>query len=299
MKYIAIITAFIVNSNTSAYAQKTGIGTNSPSNMLEVISAVGPSNSASILGTNNGTTGTAIIGSSAASNTSAVTGYSTNGYGVQGYTNNNIGVSGFTSTGIALSAISNSGYALQVSGNLKFAGGNTNPSPGAVLTSDATGNATWKKSNVAFSGLGTLGTSFAAGVFKKVEFLNESYDLQNNLDIYSGSVTATSSVFTAPVSGVYHFSSVIAFTAAASILIRHAQIKLVKNSSALATYIGHPYNYDSSPGVVYLQITGDFHLNANDKVWIEAAQYNPSNAAVGLRTTNSDARFSGHLVTAD
>jgi hypothetical protein len=299
MKYVAIITAFIVNSNTSAFAQKTGIGTNSPSNMLEVISAVGPSSSASILGTNNGTTGTAIIGSSAASNTSAVTGYSTNGYGVQGYTNNNIGVSGLTSTGTALYAVSNSGYALQVSGNLKFAGGNTNPSLGAVLTSDATGNATWKKSNVAFLGLGTLGTSFAAGVFKKVEFVNESYDLQNNLEIYSGSVTATSSVFTAPVSGIYHFSSVIHFSAPNSILIRHAQIKLVKNSSALATHIGHPYNYDSNSGSIYLQITGDFHLNANDKVWIEAAQFYAGNVPVGLNTSNNDARFSGHLVTAD
>jgi hypothetical protein len=297
MKQIAISLAAIVCSTVSTVAQNIGIGTNKPTNMLEVISAVTPSSSASILSTNNGTTGSAIVGSSFATNTRAVIGTSDNGFGVQGYSNNNMAIAGLTTSGIALSASSIIGYALQVSGNLKFAGGNTGPSKDAVLTSDATGNATWKKSNIAFLGVGTLATPFAEGVFKKVEFVNESYDLQNNFEDYNGGITSTSSVFTAPVAGVYHFSSTIRFynsTNSDEYYFEDAQIKLIKNGATLANVINQ-----SKGGAVYLQIVGDFHLDANDKVWIEAAQFNTPNTAEPLNNAAYSARFSGHLVTAD
>ena len=238
MKKIFITLASVISIASSAFSQKVGIGTNSPSNMLEVVSAVSAPAVASTLGTNNGTAGAAIWGSSNAADTKGIIGSSAKGFGVQGYTNNNIGVSGFSLNGTTFYASSNNSYALQVSGNLKFAGGNTNPSQGAVLTSDATGNATWKKSNVAFLGVATTASPFMQGLFKKVEFVNESYDLQNNFEGYNnGTTPATSSMFTAPVAGVYHFSSSLNFSKSPALnnnyYFGYAQIRLVKNTSAM------------------------------------------------------------------
>ena len=304
MKNIIITLATILSITVSAFAQKVGIGTSTPTNTLEVVSAVTPGSGslASIYAINTGTTGNAVWGSSPATNTIGVTGYSINGYGVQGYTGNYIGINGFSLSGTALHAHSDFGYGLIVSGNLKLAGGNTNPSDGAVLTCDPTGNATWKKSNVAFLGTGTTPTPFADGVFKKVEFSTESYDLQNNfLDYNNGITPATSSTFTAPVAGIYHFSSNINFrkTNTTNFYMYYAQIKLVKNGITMAIYNGHPVNSVLSECDISLQIAGDFHLNANDKVWVEAAQDNGSGTSESLQATSATARFSGRLVTAD
>lgn len=299
MKKIALSLLIIVNITTAAFSQNVGIGTLMPVNKLDVVSTVTAPSVASILGINYGVTGTAIVGSSTATNTRGVVGSSNNGYGIQSYTNNNIGMSGYSLSGYGLYASSSGGLALQISGDLKFSGGNTNPADGAVLTSDAVGNATWKKSNIAFLGKNAVPANFASGVFKKVEFVDKTYDLKGNfLDYNGGSTPTTSSIFTAPVAGVYHFSSNLTFskTTPDSYYFDYADIKLTKNGSSLAIYRGHNVLTPYSESTIYLQIVGDFHLEAGDKIWIEASQNN------GLSTTEpieQTARFSGHLVVAD
>lgn len=304
MKQIVLLIS--VASTMHSFAQKTGIGTGTPTNLLQVEATVAAPAVASLQATNTGASGTAIWGSANASGARGITGSSAKGFGVQGYSNNNIAVSGFSLGGIALSANSNNGYALQVSGNLKLSGGNTNPTAGAVLTSDATGNASWKKQRVAFLAVQTPSVGFVDGVFKKVEFTNKQYDLQSNfLDYNSGTTPASSSMFTAPVAGVYHFSSSITFSRLSGyyFYFYYADMKLVKNTSstALAVYRGIPL-YQSliyTNSEVNLQLNGDFHLDAGDKVWIEALQSNQSGTTEKLEGVASSARFSGHLVVAD
>lgn len=295
MKKTSILFTIAIIITSSSIGQKIGIGTNSPSNTLEVVSSVSGPATASIAATNTGTIGNAIRATSNAANTIAVIGSSTNGWGIEGYTNNNIAISGFSSTGTALYAYSTTGYAMQVNGNLKISGGNIAPSQGAILTSDAAGNATWRKSNVAFLCEKVATPAFAPGTFKKVEFEEETYDLQNNFTNYAGTVTTSSGVFTAPVAGTYHFSSSMYFFIPGSNIMSHAQIRIIKNSTPIASFIGHPYDYDASTSSVELQINGDFHLNVNDKIWIEAAQY--SSSTVELSTYF--ARFSGHIIVTD
>lgn len=279
-----------------AIAQNIGIGTNNPTNKLEVISEVVAAANASISGTNNGTTGSAVMGISNAAGTRGVTGQSADGVGVQGYTNTGTGVNGMSFSGNALSATSNTGYALVATGNVRIAGGNTNPSKGAVLTSDAAGNATWKKSNIAFSGEGTLATVLPNGLFKKLELVTEPYDLQNNFEVYNGLITPGSSVFTAPVAGVYHFSANVAFGRSDGSFFSYGQLRLVKNGTAIATVMGNPVVTQLDVSRLCLQLTGDYHLAPNDKIWIEVFQLN---SAGSDEPADNDARFNGHIVTAD
>ncbi len=288
-----LITAILIIPTTKA--QNVAIGTGITTNKLEVLSIVNSGSLATVLGTNTGNTGTAIAGNSSNTNapfTISVVGTSNNGIGVQGYTNNHIGVSCVSLGGNALTASSASGYALQVIGNLKIAGGNTSPAAGSVLTSDFIGNATWKKSRVAFMCQGTLQALVPSGVFQKVEFIDEAYDLENNFAVYNGGVTASSSVFTAPVAGVYHFSSALAFLTTS---YTNAQIRLIKNTSSNA--IANQINKSFDNNAVDLQITGDFHLDANDKIWVAATQSSGVGAPISHFTYRT--RFSGHLVKAD
>ncbi|HMP93488.1 MAG TPA: hypothetical protein PKD90_11485, partial [Phnomibacter sp.] len=230
--------------------------------------------------------GNGVYGSAAAAASAGVRGQSTNGAGVLGYSNNNLGVSAGTLGGTALfaSAIggtalkstSSSGYRLDVSGKVKIAGGNTNPSAGAVLTStDANGNAVWKPTmKIAFSANGSLNKSIPNGGQQKVEFNSELYDLNNNFVPNSGSVNAGSSVFTAPVAGIYHFSTDLVLCMSSIVHnFNYGIIYLKRNGSTIASANGI-INNGSASSSVYLHIDGDFNLAANDKVWIEVYQSN-------------------------
>ncbi|MES2776843.1 MAG: hypothetical protein V4722_21880 [Bacteroidota bacterium] len=299
MKQIIIILSIALGVTAPVFSQNVGIGTSPTTNKLEVVSTVAYPGVAAILGVNNGLTGTAIVGSSLAGNTRGVVGQSNNGYGLQAGTTNGVGIGAYTISGIALNASSLGGYALLITGNLKFSGGNTNPTEGGVLSSDALGNSTWKKSNVAFLGTGALSTPFADGVFTKVEIINESYDLQNNFVGNNGTTTSASSVFTAPVAGVYHFSSNLSFYSGVSTwYFNYGEIKLVKNSAGILISRAHPYYDFGDNSNLDLQIVADVHLNAGDKVWVEALQKNGS-AAESIDIGTDAARFSGHLVVAD
>ncbi|MES2772566.1 MAG: hypothetical protein V4722_00185 [Bacteroidota bacterium] len=300
MKRKAFLFAMAAGIATVSFGQKVGIGVTIPTNTLEVLSSVNGSGTAAILGRNGGTVGSGIVGTSQLSGTYGVTGYSSNGFGVGGYTDNNIGVFGSTISGIGLFASSSTGYALQISGNLRFSGGNMNASDGGVLTSDADGDATWKPGRVGFLATGTLTTTMPSAVPRKIDFVDESYDAQDDFAIYSGTPTSNSSVFTAPVNGVYHFSSALQFTkAGVQSYFYSAQIQLVKNNFVIASSDATSMNYDGLTSFAYVKISGDFRLQANDRVWVVATQYNGGNTAEALNPDGRYSRFSGRLVKSD
>ena len=127
------------------------------------------------------------------------------GYGIHASSSNS-GIAGrFTNNGF--------GKALLVEGGVQITGGNTSPGAGKVLTSDADGNATWQmtpsakkiafKLNEAFPSGANV---FAAGPKYKVYFANEEYDYGNNV---TPGDQSTNSVFTAPITGIYHFDAAI------------------------------------------------------------------------------------------
>ncbi len=265
--------------------------------------------------TNTGN-GSAISGTAAANSVAAVEGNSSatvGGYGVLGSSASatGFGVGGINATGtavygfsggggIALRGVSTSGYGLSTSGNLRLTGGNTNPAEGAVLTSvDALGNAVWKKSNVGFSATDAANTAIPNSTNRKVEFGTESFDNTNNFLPYAGATTTGSSVFTVPVSGLYHISSFLNYSVfSLTINFEDAGIYLIKNGETLAFSRGTP-NKNSSYSWVSVSASGNFHLTVGDKIWVETYQVNSSASLQGLTGSNGTTNFSGHLIIAD
>ncbi|RYZ30890.1 MAG: hypothetical protein EOP49_39580, partial [Sphingobacteriales bacterium] len=97
--------------------------------------------SAAIYGQNTGTNGMGVYGSSNAIGTNGVSGISADGTGVRAESNTGTGILAYSGSGSGISAgslngtgvyaSSISGLALHVNGNLRVAGGNTNPVAGA------------------------------------------------------------------------------------------------------------------------------------------------------------------------
>lgn len=293
---LSIICTFIKSTG-----QNIGIGTTNPVNKLEVTSAVENSLLATVYANNTGTAGSGLQGVSDSLGTTGVQGTSNNGIGVYGFSNSNIAIAANATLGNAVYASSVTGLGLSVSGNIKFSGLNTNPSNGAVLTSDASGNAVWKPKKIGFVSYRAVNSAIPISTFRKVEFTNEEIDHQNNFTPYPGSTNPSTSVFTAPVTGYYHFSAGVMFEHNRD--IESGQIRLVKNSSSTVLanqeVRAKPTSYTLNYYFVSLQIQGDYFLNANDKVWVEVAQRNSAGNSISLNFSPAYGRFSGFLRFAD
>ncbi len=245
-----------------------------------------------IEGNGNGTGGYGVVGNSA----------SVSGYGIYGLNATGTAVYGFSANGgTALRGNSPSGYALLTNGNLRLTGGNTNPSAGAVLTStDANGNAVWKTSGIAFSVFTTANTSVTQNEERKIEFVNEQYDFGNSFTPYTGTTTNASSVFTSPVAGIYHFSTVVALTLNSSVYnFDQVEIKLIKNGTAIASTESTPFN-QSEISETYNSLDIDLRLAAGDKIWVSIRQINAGNlSATSVQNGAVQNFFTGHLVFAE
>lgn len=107
-------------------------------------------NASGVRGESVGTSGNGVYGKATSAFSYGVLGQNTTGVGVKGISNSSRGVEGVSTSGTALYGSSGSGYALETNGYVKIGGSNMNPSDGAVLMSDASGNATWKNVKVGF-----------------------------------------------------------------------------------------------------------------------------------------------------
>ncbi|TLV02215.1 C1q-like domain-containing protein [Dyadobacter luticola] len=100
------------------------------------------------------------------------------------------------------------GYALKTSGKIQIAGSAQSPGAGKVLTSDASGNATWEGA-VAFRASGVKGNGgqkIAGQVETQIPFAGKDYDLGNNYNDFNGNPKNS---FVAPKNGIYHFDAML------------------------------------------------------------------------------------------
>ena len=266
-----------------------------------VVQAVASSISTpAINGTNNNTGGMGVFGSSSAAT----------GIGVIGQTGSGTGVFGNSIDGVGVKASSTNGLALQVNGKVKIAGGNTNPSNGAVLTSDASGNAVWKKSKVGFHGMG-INYSFDdinPDQWDKVILIGEVYDFANNFTPYAGSAAppADASTFTVPVEGVYTFNvlmELIVPNQTASNCSGSIRLRINRGGNVFTVVDLPPVgktddgNLNGSFARIDFHFSTDYPLLAGDKVYLEIKQLNPGNVhAILLDSYNF--HFSGRLAMA-
>jgi hypothetical protein len=255
---------------------------------------------AGVLGTNTGTAGSGVAGFSNTIGTVGVYGSSTNGTGVRGT----------SSTGTGVNAVSTSGLALDVNGNLKIAGGNTNPSAGAVLTSDANGNAVWKHSKIGFRGQGSdlsYNSNLNPNQDYTVFFKNESYDYGNNF-FPNDQINNIYSAFVVPVNGVYNFKAKLfaivngaedddGFDATIKIAVIHNGVLTFPEDMAPYSV---SYNPSNPPQVLaYMQVSAEMHLSAGDKVFIVFNHTNDVNAKAVIGDYNDLSYFHGRLVIPD
>ncbi len=245
-----------------------------------------------------GNAGTAVYGRSNGATGTGVFGESMDGTGVKGYGNNagSVAVYGSALAGTGVKAYSFTGTALDVNGNLRISGGNTNPAQGAILTSDAAGNATWKNIKVGFSAGDHVPSpnTIPEGTTQKLVYNVESFDASGNFN--TEGAASDKSTFIAPVSGFYHFGvrGMLHIYSAVNNLDDATMYICVNNNNTRVQKFGPPINtaFDSN---MFLSMNEDIHLNAGDKVTVKVLQFNLS----GSTCTILASYFHGHLIFAD
>ncbi|HEX7846466.1 MAG TPA: hypothetical protein VF476_11760 [Chitinophagaceae bacterium] len=267
---------------------------------------------AGVLGQNNGTAGSGVVGTSNAANTQGVYGLSQNGVAVRALGDNYRAVQATSANGTALYGSSTSGYALETNGNVKIAGGNTSPGAGKVLTSDAQGNATWQQTGatpkIAFKAAGVadaIGTTnavisspFVYPVRQKIEFKSLGYDFGGGYNLYSGTTNGSSSTFTVPVNGLYHFDASIFFVFATLFDYKDLEISIMLVRNGTTSELLRRGSYVSSIDNTSAAVSGDVTLLAGDKIYVAARQFNYASIPSLLVDSYEQCFFSGHLVFA-
>lgn len=265
---------------------------------------------AGVYGQNTGTAGSGVVGTSDAVNTQGVYGSSVNGTGVRGLSINYRAIQGISTSGTGVFASSTSGLALETVGNIKISGGNTNPVAGAVLTSDASGNAVWKSNRVAFR-VGSVHDTYREVPFNsdwKMMFETELYDYGNDFETFTGGTpSAGSSTFLTPVAGLYHFDVSLQLSGPLFSDLEFTAIYIHKQRGNVITEIAIAdgaaiYNTSPFDDNAILRLSADTKLEAGDKIWISVRQNNDSGNPATMQTdlgSGTSQFFSGHLVVAD
>lgn len=161
---------------------------------------------------------------------------------------------------------------------------------GNVLTSDATGNATWKPKSISFfEGMDPSNSNqtISQNITTKLQFQSGGSTFALN---DGGGYSPAAFEFQAPVAGVYQFNVNMVFAGAPSGYFTmdfvHSSGNLIAEKSGFFNTIGQNWHTDNMHVTV--------HLNAGESVWIEVLNTNG-----GMTFYTGKSSFSGHLVYAD
>ena len=204
----------------------------------------------------------------------------TNGYGVYALSASGYGLyaTAIAATGTAgkFYQPDTDGKALIVEGNLQIKSGNTNPGAGKVLTSDADGNATWKTPVATTSTpVGFLASGAAQGglqnipnnVEYKIHPAIEEFDGSNN---YTLSNQSPSSIFTAPATGLYRFTTKVTIkTNNTNTNITYSYLRLTVKSNGVETVKEATGHWEPEYYTVTSTIDKVLVLKAGDQVWLK------------------------------
>ena len=202
--------------------------------------------------------------------------------------NTGIGVHGESNSGTGIYAGSSGGTALQVDGKIKIAGNGQSPAAGKVLTSDASGNATWQGA-IAFLGKGVKAGSEGVAILvrRKILFASTTYDLGNN---FTSADISPYSTFTAPVNGIYHFDLKVSWLNMSSGFLYTILVRRRNGvEEDIATYYTHSADYFAEQ-----TLNADADLMPDDEVYVIVRQTILAN--IDLNYSPHRTYFSGRLV---
>ncbi|MCF2491188.1 C1q-like domain-containing protein [Dyadobacter sp. CY347] len=248
------------------------------------------------LGTNNGPL-FLINNNDANSNSIAISGLAVNAIGLRGATSLGKGVVGHSAsagTGVFASAANVNGKALEVSGPITIAGPGQSPGNGKVLTSDASGNATWQAAleRVAFKAAGIPpngSQSIPSGAKVKVAFANQEYDLNSNYNDINGSPHST---FIAPIDGIYQFNLKLAWNSNGVTESYRTYTRIVRTRAGNPIDVSFESLESTFDGSSKTSV--DLQLIQGDMIHVEVENAGSEN--LGIFINNESSHFSGRLV---
>ncbi len=250
---------------------------------------------------------TAITGKADGATATGIYGESLSGTAIKAYSNNSGSVSVFGSSlaGTGVKAYSFTGYALEVDGKLKIAGGNTTPGAGKVLTSDASGNATWQtKAIVQAGGIDNASPNrnLPSGVTKRIYFQSETIDNTNAFTPAGSQSGNNLGVFTAPVDGIYRIQfDVTTHIAEDEVSSLGCRLKGYRPSLGTVFLVADAFDVNieifTGGGDNFVFFERRYSLKAGDQLYVEATPIYNSASVCQLQSYGTN--FSAELLLAE